>query len=167
MLLGFCFIAAKKPKIYTTTMQIMRKCVYGHISNMFHCCKNLFITYFLLKNTFLSPPKKLEDSNKGGGCCLGERMLVGMPLIIADAAHQGLLRLIYLFIRLFQDKDISEWTRFKCDNCRVHFKKLKLCKGCRNVRYCSRECQKISWNNVHRYHCRKDSPQIIYIHGNR
>eukprot|EP01084_Bolivina_argentea_P152752 266395_1 len=43
-----------------------------------------------------------------------------------------------------------------CGLCKVKNRKknrLKMCSGCRNIYYCSRHCQKISWNKVHRLCC--------------
>ena len=45
----------------------------------------------------------------------------------------------------------------KCAQCKKYKSKtirLKLCKGCKRARYCSRHCQKIDWNSVHRKHCK-------------
>ncbi len=32
-------------------------------------------------------------------------------------------------------------------------KKLKKCVGCNLFYYCSKRCQKLHWNNIHRYCC--------------
>ena len=43
-----------------------------------------------------------------------------------------------------------------CKNCKIkpYQKALKLCKGCKNVYYCSRHCQKIDWKYKHRNNCK-------------
>ena len=68
--------------------------------------------------------------------------------------HYGIMIIMHCMLQLLQDKDISEWKDLRCDNCKVSFEKLRKCRRCQNVRYCSRECQKISWKYVHRYHCK-------------
>ena len=42
---------------------------------------------------------------------------------------------------------------YQCQNKKSKFAELRLCGGCEQVRYCSRQCQKVSWNNLHRYEC--------------
>eukprot|EP01084_Bolivina_argentea_P088623 160005_1 len=42
--------------------------------------------------------------------------------------------------------------------------KLKMCRKCRMVYYCSKKCQKIHWKQKHRYNCRQFSG--IYQHYN-
>ena len=43
-----------------------------------------------------------------------------------------------------------------CKHCKIkpYEKTLKLCKGCKNVYYCSRHCQKIDWKYKHRHNCK-------------
>eukprot|EP01084_Bolivina_argentea_P042323 78051_1 len=55
---------------------------------------------------------------------------------------------------------INKWNSLCCDYCGINnnTKKLKSCKRCCRVYYCSRKCQKISWNSTHRYKC------ICYIY---
>ena len=43
----------------------------------------------------------------------------------------------------------------QCKKCKSV--KLRKCSGCQNVRYCSRKCQKISWNSEHRHDCKCNS----------
>merc|ERR1712098_665312 len=46
-----------------------------------------------------------------------------------------------------------------CSGCNVHFKeKLKFCSRCRNVYYCSPECQKRDWKR-HKADCRDNQSQ--------
>ncbi len=46
-------------------------------------------------------------------------------------------------------------SKKKCAVCSSHilFSKCKICKGCKNIRYCSRKCQKIDWKKTHRLKC--------------
>ncbi len=44
----------------------------------------------------------------------------------------------------------------RCYGCKIKKSdtmRLRLCSKCKTVRYCSRHCQKKSWNKVHRYFC--------------
>eukprot|EP01084_Bolivina_argentea_P180683 312157_1 len=41
----------------------------------------------------------------------------------------------------------------KCEWCNKQKKKLRICKGCRNIWYCSRQHQKLDWNFNHRSVC--------------
>ena len=43
-----------------------------------------------------------------------------------------------------------------CQKCGDTAKALTVCRGCRKVRYCSRECQKADWQS-HKVHCKKHS----------
>jgi hypothetical protein len=45
--------------------------------------------------------------------------------------------------------------KVECDTCRAKFPytKMKKCSRCRQVTYCSVECQKSDWNNRHRFQC--------------
>merc|ERR1712060_364897 len=45
------------------------------------------------------------------------------------------------------DKSIGEYVQ-QCKNRKV-VNKWYICKGCELVKYCSRTCQKISWNEQH------------------
>lgn len=74
---------------------------------------------------------------------------------IVNKMYYGVLLMMHWILYLSQDEDISKWNALRCDNCKVVFEKLKTCKQCKNVRYCSRECQKISWKYIHRYECSK------------
>ncbi|KAI0042525.1 hypothetical protein FA95DRAFT_1564258 [Auriscalpium vulgare] len=53
----------------------------------------------------------------------------------------------------------QHWEAFKdiayCDNCEKNESKhaLKWCAGCRSVFYCSKECQKVHWQMIHRVQC--------------
>eukprot|EP01084_Bolivina_argentea_P010150 18912_1 len=40
-----------------------------------------------------------------------------------------------------------------CSNCEETYKKLKVCKGCMKVVYCSTYCQKKHWSRIHRIEC--------------
>eukprot|EP01084_Bolivina_argentea_P283144 484845_1 len=52
---------------------------------------------------------------------------------------------------------INNRTPVKCYwwNCKRYSTTFKLCKGCQMAYYCSRKCQKASWNNQHRFICNK------------
>eukprot|EP01084_Bolivina_argentea_P275655 470152_1 len=41
----------------------------------------------------------------------------------------------------------------QCSHCKTFGKVLKLCIGCKNTYYCSKKCQKRSWNSQHRFLC--------------
>merc|ERR1712228_159888 len=41
----------------------------------------------------------------------------------------------------------------KCAECNVKNIKLMICSGCKHILYCSRKCQKRSWNKQHRHFC--------------
>lgn len=42
-----------------------------------------------------------------------------------------------------------------CFGCFKHFKKLKQCKNCKKVVYCSKNCQRLHWNQIHKSCCEK------------
>ena len=42
---------------------------------------------------------------------------------------------------------------YLCQSKKSECAELRLCSGCEQVRYCSRQCQKVSWKNQHRYEC--------------
>lgn len=44
----------------------------------------------------------------------------------------------------------------KCSHCGRFASEIKKCKRCRNVKYCSRRCQKKSWKKEHRQICNSD-----------
>merc|ERR1712173_185023 len=54
----------------------------------------------------------------------------------------------------------QKWMDMRCANigCNVqrNDKELRICKGCRAVRYCSKKCQKVDWKkNNHKRICRE------------
>eukprot|EP01084_Bolivina_argentea_P263211 445395_1 len=53
----------------------------------------------------------------------------------------------------------TKWTDMKCGYCGIMYSKLgtklKCCKGCCRMFYCSKRCQKWSWKYHHRYKCSK------------
>eukprot|EP01083_Nonionella_stella_P229622 812539_1 len=77
-----------------------------------------------------------------------------------DESHQSLYD---CFNDFAQDVYNMKWNDMRCynDKCNVQRRELKhyklyKCKGCRVIRYCSRQCQKHDWNqNKHRFVCRK------------
>ena len=68
--------------------------------------------------------------------------------------HDGIFRILHCMLYLFQESAVPNSSGLRCDNCGVSFEMLRMCKRCKNVRYCSRECQKISWKYIHRYQCK-------------
>eukprot|EP01084_Bolivina_argentea_P141747 249062_1 len=64
---------------------------------------------------------------------------------------------IYLYEQYVFALDIfGSAKRKQCRQCSARngkFIKLKVCSQCQMVFYCSRKCQKISWNNMHRNKC--------------
>lgn len=51
------------------------------------------------------------------------------------------------------DQGWEEKRCYECDLEKSDDVELRLCSGCRVVRYCSRHCQKISWKFEHRLEC--------------
>ncbi len=52
--------------------------------------------------------------------------------------------------KLLSKVRLIHFMQRECCLCKAHSKdKMKVCGCCRNVRYCSKRCQKIHWNNVH------------------
>jgi hypothetical protein len=41
-----------------------------------------------------------------------------------------------------------------CYECLLEERNLKICTGCKIVRYCSKDCQKKSWKDLHRLECK-------------
>eukprot|EP01083_Nonionella_stella_P007606 21930_1 len=55
--------------------------------------------------------------------------------------------------RRLKRKIKRKWNAMSCATCGSNKIKLKCCIGCMNTVYCSRQCQKIDWNDTHRYKC--------------
>ncbi|KZV74066.1 hypothetical protein PENSPDRAFT_234920 [Peniophora sp. CONT] len=81
-------------------------------------------------------------------------------VIIAWTALGDVLRL-----RIADEKAAFEYEREKAtlmcawDECMYHTQRplvtTRACKGCGEVRYCSRECQVRDWKQGHRNHCKR------------
>eukprot|EP01084_Bolivina_argentea_P053731 98597_1 len=62
---------------------------------------------------------------------------------------------------LFIESTSCGWVR--CDLRQCEEKQLKLCKGCKMSYYCSKSCQKKSWNTYHKKECNRLSNYYGYI----
>ncbi|GAQ85732.1 hypothetical protein KFL_002510090 [Klebsormidium nitens] len=62
-----------------------------------------------------------------------------------DPARDG--RVFYTFI------EESSFLSENCWNCRQKVSPLMKCANCQDVKYCSKECQKESWNKGHKFEC--------------
>ncbi|MCP4143180.1 MAG: hypothetical protein GY755_23315, partial [Chloroflexi bacterium] len=54
------------------------------------------------------------------------------------------------------------WKRQTCGHCKHGYMNqiendqvLRCCKGCGEIFYCGKRCQKIHWNSVHRHQCNR------------
>jgi hypothetical protein len=54
---------------------------------------------------------------------------------------------------------MSTTTTDRCHTCMIAGTKFNICGACRNVRYCSRECQVKSWKEGHKEACTKKMPK--------
>ena len=67
------------------------------------------------------------------------------------------LKLIYdLIASLMNIYAVKEKVKccYQCHVMRSECAELRWCRGCQQVRYCSRRCQKVSWKNQHRHECK-------------
>eukprot|EP01084_Bolivina_argentea_P108025 193079_1 len=56
-----------------------------------------------------------------------------------------------------------KWKTMKCSNCGIKKQRPKCCKGCCEVFYCNKSCQKIDWKNKHRNQCTKQWLKYIQL----
>ncbi|KAF8072321.1 hypothetical protein FPV67DRAFT_932411 [Lyophyllum atratum] len=58
-------------------------------------------------------------------------------------------------LQKYRDKQIVREATYKCIACgSLGNPDLKKCSGCREVMYCSKECQRLDWE-AHKRNCRK------------
>jgi hypothetical protein len=64
--------------------------------------------------------------------------------------HNG----VHLLYEVKKNPDFEEVATKMCNNCLQKFDhSLEVCGGCKQVRYCSRECQRQDWKNRHKAVC--------------
>ena len=74
--------------------------------------------------------------------------LVPVPLIVVPSDDPG-------FMVAVLPEPIKACAYYKCKKikCVKNDVKMKICKGCKMIYYCSRKCQKRDWNSKHRTIC--------------
>jgi len=72
-----------------------------------------------------------------------------LPMVLTNVNISGPCTFIYAHVR--HREKIHE-----CAFCGVSDERLSVCKGCKLVGYCSRECQKMHWKKTHRCLCKRN-----------
>eukprot|EP01084_Bolivina_argentea_P232148 391331_1 len=128
--------------------------------HLLKCYKTLAVVRICVLNDL---KLRIEEMLRLHGFCFGVE-----EYFIAAKLLRYAYKLSYGFIEIggWDDDKYQEnldklndiWWNLKCENCgliAVDSIKHKICTGCMKIGYCSRFCQKIHWNQVHRYECSK------------
>lgn len=72
--------------------------------------------------------------------------LLGYPFVTMKVSRDNLIG---------KTKNVDEKKGDICSGCLKQFQKLNVCAQCKNVKYCSTECQKMDWTRRHKIDCKK------------
>lgn len=89
----------------------------------------------ILNNSFLKINRDTPSYNR---LVTTSNVKQGTLLLEADIISAGLIR---------------EYQNKACTSCFTKFDKLSRCSICKLVFYCSRDCQKSHWSDIHKYEC--------------
>ena len=101
-------------------------------------------------------------------CYYNGEYLIGIRLLRFALMRTNNKKLIHYVRRNWSElmlKLREKWKKSMCNNCKMKNinTRLKACRGCQRVYYCSRSCQKNSWNNTHRFECSAQWQNHQYI----
>eukprot|EP01084_Bolivina_argentea_P026929 50060_1 len=89
-------------------------------------------------------------------CYLSGQYLIGKKILKATyILCNGYILPIFVNKEYFVErkKFRRKLKQVKCANCDENDVGLRCCSGCMAVFYCSKKCQKLDWNNIHRIKC--------------
>merc|ERR1712228_571885 len=89
-------------------------------------------------------------------CYLNKQYHIGLK-VLKSAYKIAKGRMMPSFVNDEYDKKKKGFEKkmasMKCSYCGKECKRLKACKGCMKMTYCSVLCQKYDWNKKHRFNC--------------
>eukprot|EP01084_Bolivina_argentea_P116709 207315_1 len=142
---------------------LMEKCVSSRtISNKHHYAKTIGVIKICIANDLIKRVKELNIL--GISCAACQEIFIALKMFkcsykLSNGYIEDECFTEEKVLKLIEEVEEKWWNK-KCNYCGMRadkngYKKHRACTGCMKLAYCSRECQKLDWNEEHRQQCDK------------